>query len=318
MGRAIGLALTGAFLGALLAVTGSSQDSAAGRDAPRAQPVISPEATPVARPVDAASRPVDPRPYEPPPPATPDSVLPVAPTKKVEGPTGPTVSPLQANGRVIEEFRPERVQVYPDDPESAWWEINPHFAFDRAQREQKPMMLLFTGRWNQQAMSLSEEVFATKSFNEFVKENLVICYLNYERNITDNPDVLRHIKEKFKVMGYPNVLLFNPNGEVEKGIRGYRSGRPVDYFNKLRGSCLPILQSIEKQKADLVKHGFRDWSNYRGKILFARFVDHDGVRVRLQDVSGQRWIVKINDLAPPDQKLVESFPASDTLVVPEE
>lgn len=242
-----------------------------------------------------------------PPVATP--VQPASPAQ----PTGPTVSAMQAIGRIIENTRPERVKVFPDDPESAWWEINPHYAFARAQREQKPMLLLFTGMWNTQAMSLSEEVFATKSFNEYVKENLIICYLSYPRNITDAPDVLRRLKEKFKVRGYPNVLVFNPNGEVERGIRGYRTGRPIDYFNELRNTCYPVLESIKAQKKNLVRYGYRDWSNYLGKVIFAKFVDRDAVHARLQDVSGVKWVIKINELAPEDQKLVESFPARETL-----
>lgn len=273
----------------------------------------------IATPVPTGPQAVDPRPFNPPPPAVmPDPSIKMVPDAPSNTPAGVTVAPLKIDSRKIEEFRPERVKVFPDDPDSAWWEINPHYAFDRAQREQKPLMLLFTGIWNEQAMALSQEVFSTKSFNEYVKENLVICYLNYERNITDNHDALRRIKDKFKVKGYPNVLLFNPNGEVEKGIRGYRKGRPVDYFNRLRGACLPILESIEARKAELVRYGFRDWSNYMGKLLFARFLAHDGTRVRLQDASGQTWIVKLNDLAPADQKLVESFPAVDTLESPEE
>lgn len=228
-------------------------------------------------------------------------------------PSGATISAMQSQSRVIEDEKPERVQVYPDDPDSAWWEINPHFAFDRAQREQRPLLLLFTGIWNTQAMALSQEVFATKSFNDFVKENLVICYLNYPRNYTDAPDALRKIKDKFKVRGYPNVLIFNPNGEVEQSIRGYRSGRPVDYFNELVGAARPVIESIKRQKAELVTRGFRDWSNYLGKEIFARFVKHDGVRVIIEDASGQKWNIPLNDLAPEDQKMVESFPKVDTL-----
>lgn len=234
------------------------------------------------------------------------------PTDKVV-PTGATISEMQSQSRVIEDERPERVQVFPEDPESAWWEINPHYAFDRAQREQRPLMLVFTGIWNTQAMALSQEVFATKSFNNFVKENLVICYLNYPRNYTDAPDALRRIKDRFKVKGYPNVLIFNPNGEVERGIRGYRTGRPVDYFNELVGASRPVIESIRVQKAELVARGFRDWSNYLGKEIFARFVKHDGVRVVIQDASGQKWTIPLNDLAPEDQKMVESFPKVDKL-----
>lgn len=267
-----------------------------------------PATTPVAVPLNPA----------PPLPAAPDPNQPAAmplpaPPQVPNLPNGATVGAQQSQSRIIEEQRPERVQVFPEDPESAWWEINPHYAFDRAQREQRPLMLLFTGAWNTQAMALSQEVFATKSFNEFVKENLVICYLNFPKNITDAPDALRKIKERYKVKGYPNVLIFNPNGEVERGIRGYRSGRPVDYFNELTVACRPVLESVKIQKAQLVARGYRDWSNFLGKMIFARFVKHDKVQVMLEDASGQKWTVPINDLAPEDQKLVESFPGVDKI-----
>ena len=167
--------------------------------------------------------------------------------------------------------------------------------------------------WLGRINTLSQEVFATKSFNNFVKENLVICYLNYPRNYTDAPDALRRIKDRFKVKGYPNVLIFNPNWEVERGIRGYRTGRPIDYFNELVGASRPVIESIRVQKAELVARGFRDWSNYLGKEIFARFVKHDGVRVVIQDASGQKWTIHLNDLAPEDQKMVESFPKVDKL-----
>jgi hypothetical protein len=108
-------------------------------------------------------------------------------------------------------------------------------------------------------------------------------------------------------------LVFNPNGEVERGIRGYRTGRPIDYFNELRNTCYPVLESIKAQKKNLVRYGYRDWSNYLGKVIFAKFVDRDAVHARLQDVSGVKWVIKINELAPEDQKLVESFPARETL-----
>lgn len=237
----------------------------------------------------------------------------VPPTRPAK-PMGTSVSAMQSRGSVIENTRPERVKVFPDDPESAWWEINPSYAFARAQREQKPLLLLFTGMWNTQAMALSKEVFATKSFNKYVKEHLIICYLVYPRNITDAPDSLRRVKEKFKVRGYPNVLIFNPNGEVERGIRGYRTGRPVDYFWELKNTCQPVLESIKTQKQGLVRYGYRDWSNFREKVIFAKFVDRDQTWARLQDVSGEIWTIKINDLAPDDQRLVESFPSKESVL----
>lgn len=231
--------------------------------------------------------------------------------EQIDGLPGTALSPERANARIIEKERPDRSQVYPDDPESAWWEINPIRAFRRAQREQKPLMLLFTGTWNAQSMSLSEEVFATKSFNEYVKENLVICYITYPKSSTDAAPWKRRIKEKFKVKGFPNVILFNPNGEVVRGVTGYRSGRPVDYFIELKNACQPVLNAIKDQKSQLAARGYRDWSNPVGKVIFARFLRRSEDQVTLQDISGQKWTIKLHDLAPDDQHLAESFPVSE-------
>ncbi|MEM1443074.1 MAG: hypothetical protein AAGF67_12080, partial [Verrucomicrobiota bacterium] len=171
LSSAIGLAFSGLLLVpcAFAQESGSSAAPIQATPVPQAEPVFAPQgATPMSTSdlVPAAN-----------------STISTAPTP-AKTPVGTRVSSMQARSRVIEDYRPERVQVYPEDPESAWWEINPHYAFARAQREQKPLLLLFTGIWNTQAMALSQEVFATKSFNEYVKENLVICYLHYERNFT--------------------------------------------------------------------------------------------------------------------------------------
>ena len=255
-------------------------------------------------------------PYSPAlPTSVPEGMTSAVPTNL---PEGTTVSPQTARSHVMEVVRPERVKVYPDDPESAWWEINPHFAFNRAQREQKPLLLLFTGMWNAEAMSLSQEVFSTRSFNAYVKENLIICYLSYEKNYTDTHEALRAIKDKFQVRGYPNIVIFNPNGEVERGIRGYRTGRPVDYFNELKMITAPVIESIQSQKVAKQREGYRDWANYLGKEIFAQFVQQDQIYVQLKDSSGTKWAFKINDLAPPDQKLVESFPPVAKMIFPTE
>ena len=47
--------------------------------------------------------------------------------------------------------------------------------------------------------------------------------------------------------------------------------------------------------------------------IFAKFVERDSTHAVLEDASGQKWTLPINDLAPDDQRMVESFPALATL-----
>ena len=229
---------------------------------------------------------------------------------------GAQMSEQVARSRVIEEYKSEKFLVYPDDPQSAWWETNVRYAFARAQREMKPLLLLFTAVWRPEAMNLSEEVFATKSFNNYVKENLVICYLNYPPNIKDAPRSMQWAKKEFKVAGYPSVLIFNPYGEVERSLRGYRKGRPVDYFNNLKGACAPALSLIAEQKKNLERRGYRDWRNPEGRTLFAKFVRREELLMTLRDGRGQEWTIAIKQLIPDDQALARSFPRIDQVSQP--
>jgi len=244
-------------------------------------------------------------PVNPPPPAK---------EKATELANGVRIGEKTINARIVEEEQVERSMVYPDDPESAWWETNVRYAFGRAQREMRPLLLLFTATWSEPAMQLSMEVFATKSFNEYVKQNLVICFLAYPKNITDAPPSMKWAKEQFKVAGYPSVLIFNPKGEVVRSLRSYRKGRPVDYFNELKQVCAPVLAQIEQEKHHLASTGYRFWRNPEGRSLFAKFVRRDDLLMTLKDANGQDWTIAINQLSEEDRRMANSFPRLDEVL----
>ncbi len=222
--------------------------------------------------------------------------------------SGSSVSQEVARSRIVVSDAAQRVPVNRDDPDSAWWEVNPSFAFARSQLLQRPLLLLFTGEWNSRAVALSDEVFASNSFSELAKDRLVVCYLKYPRNVTEASRANRRLKEKFKVRGYPNVLLFHPNGELVSGIRGYRTGRPVDYFHRLKGEISSIEQQIQASRQELENKGFRMWTHYLGQEVFCQFERRDDTLVTLLDVEGVEYTVRINDLAPQCQIYAESFP----------
>ena len=69
-----------------------------------------------------------------------------------------------------------------------------------------------------------------------------------------------------------------------------------------------MLASIEQQKAELLKLGYRKWTNDFGKEIFARFDKRNEEQLILLDVSGQDWVMDIRDLSLDDEKFVESFP----------
>ncbi len=207
---------------------------------------------------------------------------------------------------------PKAVPVVPQGPaapNAAVWQRNPHQAFALAEKEQKPMLLLFTAQWNQHCQLLSSEVFASKTFNRYARENLVICFLDYPRDPLDTPDALRRLREKFKITGLPTLLVFDPDGHVVHQQTGYRTGRPVDYFEELKSvTDTQIAERAAKRKL-LVDKGYRYWSNNEGKKIFAQFVQRTEDFVTLQSPSGEKWTLETSTLAPRDRLYAHSFPA---------
>ena len=110
------------------------------------------------------------------------------------------------------------------------------------------------------------------------------------------------------MLGYPNLLVFDPEGNVVQELTGYTTGKPVTYFNELKEIVMPVVATVEERKKELRMKGFRDWTNREGNHLFARFVRHGGGLVTLQGANLETWTIEIDTLNPADQALVKSFP----------
>lgn len=196
----------------------------------------------------------------------------------------------------------------PSDPNAATWERNPRKAFAQAKARQKPMLLLFTAQWNSICQDLSSEVFSSKTFNRYAKENLVICFLDYPRDALSIPDALRRLKEKFKIRGLPVLLVFDPEGHVVHQVTGYSKGRPVDYFNALKEVTDTQLASISAKRKRLIAQGYREWSNGKEQHFFAQFVRRNKNSITLKSPAGKKWNVEIKNLSPADRLFAQSFP----------
>lgn len=228
-------------------------------------------------------------------------------------PAGPRLGEEVSRATVAQPKMLVPVPIFPDDPDSAVWQVRPRQAFALAQRQQRPLVLLFTTQWNPNCMALSEEVFSTRSFNDFARDELVLCFLDYPQSISEAPRSMREVKEKFHVAGYPSVLIFDPEGNVVREIKGYRKGKPVDYFGRLKAACLPVIKAAADRKEALRGIGFRDWKNDEGKELFARFVKRGEHLVTLQGADANTWTIDISVLDDESQEFVRSFPKIDEI-----
>ena len=120
------------------------------------------------------------------------------------------------------------------------WHTDINEASAIAKKENKPMMLFFTGSdWCGWCVRLQKEVFKTAEFEAWAKANVVLVELDFPRS-TPQSEALktqnRNLQQQFAVRGYPTCWFVRPekmnDGKtnlVQIGSKGYEAGGPVNW-----------------------------------------------------------------------------------------
>lgn len=123
-----------------------------------------------------------------------------------------------------------------------------------AKEQKKDLLVDFTGSdWCHWCIKLQEEVFDFDAFNIGVQSNFILVSLDFPRGDdakawVPNPKRNDELKNKYKVGGYPTVLLMTADGIVY-GQTGYQEGGPeayVKHVNELRAVGRKDLEKVQK------------------------------------------------------------------------
>lgn len=110
-------------------------------------------------------------------------------------------------------------------------------AQEKAKAEKKLLFLDFTGSdWCPPCKSLHNTVLTSAEFVKFAKENLVLVEVDFPRSKPQSAELKaanRKLSDKFKIEGYPTVIVLDANGkEVFKEV-GFGGTPAKDYVAKL-------------------------------------------------------------------------------------
>ena len=113
--------------------------------------------------------------------------------------------------------------------------------FEQAQKEsavfKQPILAFFTGSdWCGWCMKLRSEALDTKEFEKFAADNLILFEADFPRGKKISDKVKKQNAElaaKYRVRGYPTVLLLNAEGS-ELGKTGYQEGGADAYVKHLK------------------------------------------------------------------------------------
>jgi thioredoxin-related protein len=97
------------------------------------------------------------------------------------------------------------------------WQSNYKAALEQAAKENKPVLLDFTGStWCPPCKMMKKEIFSTSDFLDFAKQNLSLA-------------------EKYQIEGFPTAILLDPKGKELARNVGYLPGGPkafIDWVQK--------------------------------------------------------------------------------------
>ena len=121
--------------------------------------------------------------------------------------------------------------------EKSVWLTDFKAAQQLAEKEKKVMLVDFTGSdWCPWCIKLDEEVFSQKAFQDYAAENLVLVMIDFPKKKQQTPEQKKandELAEKYKVDGFPTVLLLKPDGSVIVRT-GYRRGGAAAYVKYLK------------------------------------------------------------------------------------
>jgi thioredoxin-related protein len=120
---------------------------------------------------------------------------------------------------------------------AAEWLTDLPKALEKAKAEKKLVLMEFTGSdWCPPCKALHKNVMTSPAFEAYAATNLVLVELDFPHKKEQSDELKKSnaaLAEKYKVEGYPTVIVLDENGkELSKDV-GYGGEKPEQIIEKL-------------------------------------------------------------------------------------
>jgi thioredoxin-related protein len=163
--------------------------------------------------------------------------------------------------------------------EDVHWQTDFEAAKNQAKAENKLLLVDFTGSdWCSWCKKLHEEVFDKDAFKDEAPKHFVLVELDFphEKKLPNDLKAQNDkLAKRYKIHGYPTVLLVDADGQVVAHT-GYQAGGPENYVKQLAG-FLDAYASIVKMKAELDKVEGLDRARLLDKLVDAYLNLHNEI-----------------------------------------
>jgi protein disulfide-isomerase len=119
----------------------------------------------------------------------------------------------------------------------AQWLTSVPDAAAQAKKEKKLVLLDFTGSdWCGWCKKLDAETFSKPTFADYAGKNLVLVTVDFPARIPQSDQLKaanKALQEKYKISGYPTLIVLKPDGTVLWTQVGYLAGGPDAMIAKI-------------------------------------------------------------------------------------
>ncbi len=179
------------------------------------------------------------------------------------------------------------------------WLASYYEARRESMRTGKPILMWFTrtgSPGSPMCKTLSRELLFTHEFGTWAKENVIRLKIDVSGG-SDNKvrrqgeEVVRRkhaekLKKQYHVLGFPTLVMLQPDGGVYSSERGYRRGEGKEIWGKLKNASLTIDHNRGVYERRLAKKGYRQWTGLKTKqSIFAKLTRYD-------ERSGETWLTE--------------------------
>lgn len=248
---------------------------------------------------------------------------------------GKPVAPLGGGSIFDQVAKPEDI-VYtnPDDPDaeipelasifasqkSGPWEENERAAKIRSYREGKPLLIWFTdSQRSPMCKAISEELFSQHKFGDWANEKIIrlkvdsnLIGVGKDLDTVGDSEDLRarrrayaaEMKKRYKVMGYPSIIVLSPSGALVGSSRGYKRGDGEFVWGKIKHAEAVSTAAYSSWRKGLENKGYREWRDRRDRRVFAKLTSYSNGTLTLIEPDGFRSKTKETNLSDADRNWI--------------
>ena len=196
-------------------------------------------------------------------------------------------------------------------PKRQVWEKTEEQALRTARREGKCVLIWFTDQVrNVNSKRLNEELFRKPDFGNWAKENILRLMVDQSALISSGlkmdgqvvaANQVQAMKNKYKVIGAPNIVILSPTGQLLTKLRGYKSGTASTVWGQIKYNVGVGNAQYTAWLRSMGKQGFRVWQDQQQRKVVARLLHYNKGELVMIEPDGNRFRTDEKKLSADDQ-----------------